>query len=63
MDIVRPADFSVDMANPTTAPVLGVTNAINVMITSGAAGPLRFGWNGVRSSTWNQRSFTARSLL
>ncbi|CAN0421590.1 unnamed protein product, partial [Scytosiphon promiscuus] len=43
IDIVRRADFSVGMANQTTAPVLGITKAIDVMITSGAAGPLRLG--------------------
>ena len=31
------------MANQTTAPVLGVTKAIDGMITSGVAGPLRLG--------------------
>ena len=43
IDIVRPANFSVGMANQTIAPVLGITMAIDVMITSGAAGPLRLG--------------------
>ena len=40
---MRPADFSVGMTKQTAAPVLGVTKAINVMITSGDAGPLRLG--------------------
>ncbi|CAN0316715.1 unnamed protein product [Scytosiphon promiscuus] len=31
------------MANQTIAPVLGITKSIDVMITSGAAGPLRLG--------------------
>ena len=31
------------MTKQTAAPVLGVTKAINVMITSGDAGPLRLG--------------------
>ena len=43
IDTVRPPDFPVGMANQTTAPPLGVTKAIDVMITSGAAGPLRLG--------------------
>ncbi|CAN0387489.1 unnamed protein product, partial [Laminaria digitata] len=43
INIIRPANFSVGMADQTVAPVLGITKAIDVMITIGAAGPLRLG--------------------
>lgn len=42
MNSVRPADFSVGMANQT-APVLDIAKGIGVPITRGAAGPLHLG--------------------